>query len=246
MLNALPDMTGPISSKPFLQVTLPLGGVVLFFSVGSFFGGTWGAVLASMIPVGLYVCYMGLQVIKRAKSRAEKGLGLSVLLVLAALIATNGHGAFQRSEWKRYILIDVVRQSVDWGRMTRTANTHLLKTLRAHYDRLPKSETPSPKERGQEGLKGLFEKQYSDRLEQGKGLIELVPPALEDMEYPIVYYESMETEDGQPGDQRIVLIGRSAAGNGQDSGFVGYDQREGHMQYRFVLTKEGLTYDREN
>lgn len=244
-------MSTSTRSKTFLDVALPLGGVVLFFAVGAFFGNIWGAVLSSMIPVGLYMCYLGSRIIRQATSSAEKGLSLGVLLVLVALITTNGYGALQRSEWKRHMLIDIIREGVDWGYMTETANIHLLKTLAAYHNRLPGSGNSSAEETGKKKIGALFEKRYADRLRQREGVTEFDPPVSEDpplaeRDYPVIYYDSTGPGNAEPDDSGVALIGQSAAGNGQDPTFTGYDGREGHVQYRFTLTREGLTYDREN
>jgi hypothetical protein len=252
------DMLSPNASRPLVQVATALGAVTLFFTVGAALGDIWGAVSISMIPVGVYTGFLGLQVIGRAQSNGELTLGAGILVLLAAFITANGYGAFQRSEWKRDHLVGVVRAGVDRGVMMKGMNVPLLKTLGAYYNRLPgriPGRSGSPGKRQQVGLGDLFQKRYSGHFTRKGEMVEFVPPALkepasEEIEFPVVYWDSAEADKERNAkgldEPKIVLVGRSAAGNGQDPTFVGYDGREGHVQYRSVLTRKGLTYDREN
>ncbi|MCS3616954.1 hypothetical protein [Salinibacter ruber] len=244
-------------SRPALQVGAAAAASALSFALGAAFSGIWAAIFAATVPVAFFLGFLGREIFGRARPKGEISLAAGTLGLLAILFLTNGYHAFQRAEYKKNLLVGVIRSSVDRGVLTKQVGFPLLKTLGAYYGRPAGpdslgavSKTGSAEGKAGESLRDVFERRRGKYLKRDKGLVEYVPPALEDRPFPAVYYDSTGGPGGsgdlRPKEKAVVLIGRSAAGNGQDSSFDGYDGRKGHLQVELILTPRGLSYDRAN
>jgi hypothetical protein len=202
---------------------------IAFFIPGTS-GPIWTSLMGAMGVVGVFFLGLLAHIIRNGRSTGEKALGIGILALFAAFALHVGFSSYERARWKRSLLTETVRASVDRGRMALHLTTPLLKTLKARYRE--NTETNS--------LKRLFTRRYGERLRPDSTLPRFVPEDLQEERFPRLYYDSTEAES------EVVLVGHSGSGNGEDPEFTNYDGSRGNLQYKSVLTPEGVRYVRKN
>lgn len=202
---------------------------IAFFLPGTS-GPLWASLMGAMAVVGLFFLGLLAHIIQNGQSTGEKALAIGTLALFAGLALHVGLSSYERARWKRSLLTEHIRATVDQGNLDVHLNTPLLKTLKARYRE--DTETNS--------LRRLFTRRYGDRLRPDSTLPRFVPDDLQGEEFPVFYYDSTQAKG------KVVLVGHSGSGNGKDPEFTNYDGSKGNLQYKSVLTPRGVRYVREN
>lgn len=204
-----------------------LAGIVFFLFGMS--GSIWASVTGAMGVVGLFFIGLLAYVIRNARSSGDLVLGIGVLVLFAALAVRVGLSSYHQARWQRKQLMKV-RATVDQGHLTIHLNIPLLKTLKARYQ----------EQTGTKDLRQLFMQRYGGHLKPDGSLTRYIPEDRQKDEVPYFYYDSTQTEN------KVVLVGRSKFGNGEDPEFTNYGGGKGNLQYKSVLTPKGVDYVKEN
>lgn len=207
--------------------------VVAAFFLSGASGPIWPSLVGGVGVAGAFLLGLGAYALWTSRSATEAALAVGTLALFAGLATWVGFQSHERSAWKRSLLTETIRTGVDQGQADRHLTIPLLKTLQAR------------RERPGVALRKHFLQISGDRLQQGGGSLpdsaraRFVPEGIGDSELDL-YYHKTGKED------RVVLVGCSGHGNGRDPEFTGYDGSKGNLQYKAVLTPNGLRYDREN
>lgn len=197
-------------------------------------GYLWKPLIGALIVVGIFFAGLIVYIVRHSKSVADSITGVSVLVVLSGLLAFSGSFFYNYAQWQHDLLIKDIRTTIQKGIMLSHIQEPLLKTLNA-YHRHPSAS--------HEDLNSLFIKRYRSQLDTGEAALRFIPSG-QDEEHrdssPLIYFDSTATE------HKVALVGQSLYGQGKKDSFVNYVEGEGSLQYRGVLTKEGVRYVREN
>jgi len=197
-------------------------------------GPIWPSLTAAAGVVGAFFLGLIAHAFRNGQSASEIALAVGTLTLFGVLALYVGLRSYDRVRWKRSFLTETVRATVDLGQMDRYLTIPLLKTLKGYLSR-PRASLKTHFLQRQEDLL-----RSEGNLQADSALARFVPEGLGEEGSPRLYYHSTR-EDG-----KVVLVGCSRHGNGEDPEFVNYDGSKGNMQYRAILTPSGLRYAREN
>lgn len=195
-------------------------------------GGMWTSVISAMIVVGIFYLGLLIYILKNGKSTKDKLIGIGVISLLISLIIFNGILQYRGSTFQHQTLTKI-RASIDKGIISSYAQQPFLKTLQAYHMGSTKQDST---------LEDIFKRRYGDNLHSGSDLTRFVPDAQKDNsnESPFIYFNNPKNAN------KLELIGQSLLVKGRDSTFNNHNGQKGLLQYRAILTKDGVEYVREN
>lgn len=210
-------------------------GAAVLVAIAFFIPGTagyiWTPVTSGMIVAGLFLAGLVIYIFRNSRSRLYQGVAIGLLAVLAASVVYSGIYQYNSSTWFDDNLQDI-RKTIEKGIMLVHMQEPLLKTLKEYHNR----------EGTQTSVSSLFQKRYGDNLEKRDGGLRFIPAGQRDNadEPPYLYLKETAGKDS------VILVGHSGFVDGWDPEFNNFNGLKGQMQYKAILTKEGVSYEKEN
>ncbi len=212
-----------------------IGGIILTvvaFLIPDSRGYLWPSLFSAMAVVGIFFISLILYTIRNSQSTFDRFFSIGILILISALIVFTGIHQYRVSQWHHDNLMEI-RKTIDRGILTVYMNQPLLNTLRIYHDN---SADADP------AIKEAFEAEYGNLIQKVEGRSRYIPENQKDNinDSPFIFYKRAATADS------VILVGQSLHTEGKDSTFSNFNGLQGKMQYRAVLTKNGVDYEREN
>lgn len=213
-----------------------IGGCVLAaiaFIIPDQTGTLWTSLFSALAVAGLFILGLIIYTVRNSQSKGDLILGLAVLVLLATLASISGTTHYKQARWSYDLLTKQVIGTIHQGIARVHLNEPLLRTLESYH----RNELAADR-----SLQQIFHERYGDALVRDATNIRYFPAELKETrdKPPFLYYDSTDTRN------EVVLVGLSNYGNGLSPDFTNYDGANGNMQFKAVLTKKGVSYDREN